>query len=373
MKKTKISILLSTFILLVLSPIGCGKQTTSTDNITTAESIVSPSQAETIDIISDAPTAESQENTDNGLIIPDYDYDEYLTASLDDTTPTLGYNIPLGWQKNADSFPKFVTLSQDGNREQAIELAYNNSVPLLKNLEAGNIGNHTVTELSPVETPLGTFRIFNLTSPEENVSNMQYALLPVTEEDAVFIAIYYSYGNPHFYQDSMKLLLADLFDKKQSPIEIPTDREYYLQTDSGENILGMNLIEGFLYDSSTSHEDNTYIGFYAPEYQNHYCTITAYVYNGIASVYSGTTDKVELKSRGEVLFTNYYAEKGTCETIYGTAKLYNESSEDNSFENEVAVLRLNGKYIMIHYQERDANYDTVESDNISSILAQLLN
>lgn len=372
--------LLGSFLLLSFLCVGCNSQNTHSGTITSQTDTTTSSQVEansdtesTEDILQAETIPEETPEKENGLLIPDYAYDEYLTVSAEDDTPILGYNIPIGFTKNADSKAKSAKLTKSGITEQSISIMYNNMTQyVLQKVEENNTEDCLISEQTPIETPVGTFRIFTF----DNLDNTdrQYAILPVTEEEGVTIEIYYyEKGIPHFYQDSMDLLLTDLFSEKQSPVEIPADYEYYLHSYSEEPILGVNTVQGYHYSDSSSPVS---VSFSSDTYGE--SSIHIIEYDTMAPIYCGTTDTLTsgiLPDTGEIANYYYYTEKGTFETPYGPAKLFDEKGDINpgtgstyTSYTEIALLRLNGSYILIKYSEIGSD---VPTNNIETILSQL--
>ena len=374
-KKKKTLPLLCCIIAFSMLYTGCGSQDKVSDTTTSDTQMDTPdsSQSETMpsedEQSADSIVEESQETSAGGLIIPDYDYDEYIVA--DDGTPVLGYNIPIGWKKDPESTAKVAKFFKQIIVEENLSLAYSSAAYSWLSLINEGKDDFVSIEHPSVESPIGIFRIFTLNFVD--AMDIQCAILSISEEEGVFVQFSYNENRPNFYQDSMELLLDDLFGEKKSPIEIPDNYEYYLQSSTGENILGVNLFDDVLYDSSLSNE--TYIDLYSHEH-----SINIFEYDAVAPLYIGSTNVLTsgyMEDIGEPTTIMYFTEKGSCNTVYGTAKLYDCKTEayvsldDDTIwtsYSEVALLRLNGTYIYISYSNIESDSTT---NNIETILSKL--
>lgn len=382
MKKTKnIIFLFSCMAFLIGSFTGCGSTKPISDSSLNSGNSGSPTFEATVSdsTNSNETLSEDTQLTNTLLIIPDYHYDEYLTVSADDNTPAVGYNIPVGW--TSENKGVWTTISKAGITEQSFNIMFNQMSSIkLSEIENNADTEFITTEHSSVETPIGIFRIFTLDYIADNHMDAQYAIMPVTDEIGVTVYFSYTDGLPHFYQGTIDLLLLELFGQKQPPVEIPDSYQCYLQSHTGVNILGANPPEGYKhsdYDSILS-EYETILSF-SPSDPNSLSSISISEYDVMAPIYSGITDVLTwgwVPDTNEIANYEYYTEKGTYETPYGVAKLYDVKTDTNPALNpyyqthytEIALLRLNGSYIQIIY---NAETRDIPTNNIETILSQL--
>lgn len=136
--------------------------------------------------------------------------------------------------------------------------------------------------------------------------------------------------------------------------EIPEGCDYYLESSTGVKLLGANTPEGFEDLRSTPR-----LLLWIDGDENISVTTSSShkdIFEGLASNISGEN---ELTVNGEETTFSYsedYSEKGTYDTIYGQAHLYDlVSTEQYSGEEatlmygEMAILLIKGEYVTINY------------------------
>lgn len=160
---------------------------------------------------------------------------------------------------------------------------------------------------------------------------------------------------------------------KEEIIEVPDGYEYYLKDSAGEKVLGFNLPEDYSVEFvsgamaslySNSNTDRIYLST-APEMQG--------IYDGLSD-----TDSFELTDEeGNVeTYESTYIEKGTYETLYGIARLYDDTTyaKKVDFEctlySQIALIKVNEKYYSISYSYDEADYPNPAHD-ITWVLQQL--
>lgn len=146
--------------------------------------------------------------------------------------------------------------------------------------------------------------------------------------------------------------------------EIPEGCDYYLESSRGVKLLGAHTPEGFEDSGSYSAyliwngTDET-IGVSADDrYKDIYDGITTEdSFEGIWDVFNG-------KENVPYTCTIKYTEKGTYDTIYGTARLFEEvtifeepDEEPTPMYSEIAIIKIKGEYVHIAITFREKEHD----------------
>ena len=374
MKKSKLPFYLAMLALTTAFCVGCGKQTSNVENLSTTSNeseAVADATPSDEDITTENVTIEETEE-ENSFTIPDFDYDDYLTVSDTDTTPVLGFNIPEGWERinksNTQRTLQKIGYSEDVDYDygkQNIFILYgNDAIKQLNAIAAGEKPNYI--EQEPVETPIGTFKTY--IEQRDELSFTEYAFLPIDDTNGIYI--FFSYVNGfrcHFYEDGMPALLTTLFNEKQESAPIPDIYEYSLSAYSydGQTILGINAPDGYSggYDEYFGGTDH--LSFTSANGNN----ISILENPFIAPIYWGKTDNYY---SGSSSLNEIYTYKSSVETIYGTVKIFDLTTINGNDTHyyEVAIIAYNGYNVEIKLY----NYDTWENgyyNELEALLAQM--
>ncbi len=372
MKRIKLSFYISMITLLTVFCVGCGEKTSDTENqsSSSSESEVLADSTSSAENVTNEDIAVEETEEANVFKIPDYDYDDYLTVSETDNTPVVGFNIPPGWEIiNTASSTK--TLQKIGYSEevdydygkQDIGILYGNAaIKQLNAIAAGERPNYI--EQEPIETAIGTFKTYIEQRDEHSFT--EYAFLPIDDTNGIYIFFYYVNGfRCHFYEDGMPALLTTLFNEKQEATPVPDNYEYPLSAYSydGQTILGINTPDGYSggYDEYFGGTDH--LSFSSANGNN----ISIVENPFLAPVYWGETDYY---TGSPLDYT--YTYKNSIETVYGTVKIYDKTScnETETHYMEVAIVAYNGYNVEIELY----NYDTWENgyyNELEALLAQM--
>lgn len=367
----KTLVLAITCAMLLAGLSGCGGKQETVVEEPEAEETVAEVEAETDTEVEIAENVEAEEEKE---IFPlsDISYEEYL--SDENGQPTLGYNIPGGWQKNeGEESNSHVVLSKDGKWYQSIEIFCSDvACSILSELE-NKSDKYVVTEEASYESPIGTFRIFYQDYVAENYADSRFAILILDEHLGIAVRVNYTQYESFIF--TMDTLLDTLFGEMKTEIAIPDNYEYYLQEKDGSNIFGVNALEGYTYYDNTDFMEADYISdinFYTNNNAN---MIRIYQNLKLYQIYQGISDFYQYDSLDGDGDKFIYSEKGTMDTIYGTVKLYDAKGEVSNGLGETrediyeaAILEVNGAYITIEYREENG---TIKSDEIKNIVEQL--
>lgn len=156
-------------------------------------------------------------------------------------------------------------------------------------------------------------------------------------------------------------------------VEVPEGYEYYLTGGLGKNVLGFNVPEDYSVDFVINAVGSLYCN-------SNTDTIAMSLANAWKDIYEGVTDTyveetLDEEENVESTTTSTFVAKGTQDTIYGSAHLYDETTYckyekyDFTMHEQVAIIKVNGDYIRISSHDGE-NYPTSAHD-ITWVLQQL--
>ena len=101
MKRTKFACCISMLVMLAVFCVGCGKSASDAGNMSASKNETEVSADTTVDeevsgedTAGDEAVEENVEESEPAFVIPDFDYDDYLTVSETDSTPSPPLSVP---------------------------------------------------------------------------------------------------------------------------------------------------------------------------------------------------------------------------------------------------------------------------------------
>lgn len=312
--------------------------------------------------------AEPVNVSDDIASFPAADYDSWLTDK--DGNKLWGYYAPIGFIKNDDySSERIAYYARDGKSVSGINIIYSpDDDERWKNWYETDIPNEslynndsedifvTASANGTIETPYGIFKDYLLIDERRNYPNSEIAFLSLPGGGCIEVRFGVSKQEyaPFDYRGSMEYLLKILTYEKSEPVAISDSYENYLVDATGEKIWGCNTLPDVSVDNSPL--DLTSLGNIIHMKNNQY-TVSIRENHQLLPIYELNESELAI---GEDPYSNiFYAEftyKEEIETIYGTAKLYEEHDSDTGATLETAIFKINGRYIYVSYSASNASY-----------------
>lgn len=332
----------------------CGAEPTQTE--TTQESDnkeVAVNEDLSTDDMEDKVTAEESVSAQ----FPASDYEEWLVD--DDGNKLWGYHAPLGFIKTEDRSGAIgVFYSRDGEYEEEISIFCSKDTDgkweewyktgkADTDLYSDREGHVSVIENGTIETAYGEFKDFLLVDDRDDWGNSEEAIFWMPSGWCVHIEISTTGSNE--YLGTMKHLLDILTGEKQEPIEVGEGYDNYLCTADGEKVFGFNNVGG-----TTAQDEPGMDGHQIFSMGDNSFSMNIFEYNLLTSVYEEGQEDVFMgvDGDGEDIFTHYQYQD-ELNTIYGTAKLYLDTTDGFDWSYETAIFRVNGRYICVRYTDLD--------------------
>ncbi len=339
---------LSILSMMAMLLVACGAKETTTEEVqTTTEDAVQEVQTDEAETDVEEPSEE--------FTFPDMGYNEWLTD--EEGNNLWGYQTPLGFVINEEfSNDHRVVYYRGGEKqfEEEFEICCINDEEGKwqkwyedgeVNADAVDTENITVIENGTIDTPYGVFKDYILDDNRENYADNEMAFLYLPTGRCIKIEIGLS---GWAYEGSMTHLLNVLTGEKQEKIEISDSYENCLYAETGEKILGFHTPEGYKIsddgrDDSISLDGGT-------------TSISIYEFNLVTKVYEDGEEQivVSYQSNGDPNYTHFnYKEE--VDSSYGTIKFYETKTDSFDITAEEAILRINGRYIVLHYFDLDSD------------------
>lgn len=348
----------------------------------TVPSAENPLNATESDTVSPAPSEAPlpTDIPDESSAFPRADYDSWLVDA--DGNKLWGYYAPVGFIKNEEySSDRTAYYARDGIDIAGINIIYfpddderwknwyETDIPdeSLYNYDSEDIFI-TASANGTIETPYGVFKDYLLTDERKDYSDSEIAFLSLPDGGCIEVR----YGiskweyNPFVYRGSMEYLLKILTYEKPETIIISDSYENYLVDANGEKIWGCNTLPDVSVDNSPL--DLASLGNII-HMENSQFTISIQENHQLLPIYELNESELAI---GEDPYRNtFYAKytfKEEIDTIYGTAKLYEEHDSDTNATLEAAIFKINGRYIYVSYSASDASYQGVLKNIIETQL-----
>ena len=347
-KRKNAIVLLAVMVMLIAALVtACGTKETIAEETQELSTDTAPETMQLDETQAQAPAEE--------FSFPDMGYDEWFT---DDAGNKLwGYQTPLGFVKKEEySGNRRAVYFRGGEQKYEGEFevcCFEDKDGKWKkwyedgevNPDAYDAENTTIIENGTIITPYGTFKDYILDDNRETYQDSEIAFLYLPTGQYVEIRIGLSGWT---YEGSMKHLLDILTGEKQEQIEISDVYENCLCAETGEKILGFHTPEGYkLGDNDT---DNII------RLEGGIKSISIYEFNEVTKVYEDGDKEILMgyQSNDDPIYTHYdYKEE--IDSAYGTIKFYETKTDSFDTAYEEAILRVNGRYILLSYSDFDSD------------------
>lgn len=358
---------LSKMTLLLLSSLlltACGSSEATSSSV---ESSLATNESDTVST-APAETPVSTDASDESSAFPRPDYDSWLVDA--DGNKLWGYYAPVGFIRNEEyCYDRIAYYARDGKSVSGINIIYSpDDDERWKNWYETDIPDEslynndsedifvTASANGTIETPYGIFKDYLLIDERRNYPNSEIAFLSLPSGGCIEVRFSVSKWEyePSVYRGSMEYLLKILTYEKPEKIVISDSYENYLVDATGEKIWGCNTLPDVSVDNSPL--DLTSLGNII-HMENNQFTISIRENHQLLPIYELNESELAI---GEDPYSNIFYAKFTykeeIETIYGTAKLYEEHDSDTDATLEAAIFKINGRFIYVSYSASNASY-----------------
>lgn len=357
---SKMTLLLLSSLLLT----ACGSSEATSSSV---ESSLATNESDTVST-APAETPVSTDASDESSAFPRPDYDSWLVDA--DGNKLWGYYAPVGFIRNEEyCYDRIAYYARDGKSVSGINIIYSpDDDERWKNWYETDIPNEslynndsedifvTASANGTIETPYGIFKDYLLIDERRNYPNSEIAFLSLPSGGCIEVRFSVSKWEyePSVYRGSMEYLLKILTYEKPEKIVISDSYENYLVDATGEKIWGCNTLPDVSVDNSPL--DLTSLGNII-HMENNQFTISIRENHQLLPIYELNESELAI---GEDPYSNIFYAKFTykeeIETIYGTAKLYEEHDSDTDATLEAAIFKINGRFIYVSYSASNASY-----------------
>lgn len=357
---SKMTLLLLSSLLLT----ACGSSEATSSSV---ESSLATNESDTVST-APAETPVSTDASDESSAFPRPDYDSWLVDA--DGNKLWGYYAPVGFIRNEEyCYDRIAYYARDGKSVSGINIIYSpDDDERWKNWYETDIPDEslynndsedifvTASANGTIETPYGIFKDYLLIDERRNYPNSEIAFLSLPSGGCIEVRFSVSKWEyePSVYRGSMEYLLKILTYEKPEKIVISDSYENYLVDATGEKIWGCNTLPDVSVDNSPL--DLTSLGNII-HMENNQFTISIRENHQLLPIYELNESELAI---GEDPYSNIFYAKFTykeeIETIYGTAKLYEEHDSDTDATLEAAIFKINGRFIYVSYSASNASY-----------------